>query len=602
MSVTAAMAEPRSEERRWARYQHLVAQRAVDSILPVGGTLVVAGLLEVLVRINVIPQQYFPAPSAIVSSLVAQLQTAAMWQAILATAEAAGLGLLVGSVAAVILGLIFGSSRIAWRAVRVPAEFFRSVPAVAIIPVVIVVWGLGLTGQVVLVAFTIFWRQFIQTMYGVADVEPAAVETARAFGLGRLERMWRITIPSVLPYITTSVRISASVAILVAVSAEILSGGGGSGLGLQIVVLQENGFTTEMFAYIAATGLLGWGTAIVLRALDARLLHWHPYYRGTSRPFPKIPTSRLSRALRTVLPRRSVASMHSDRRAERRGRRSRIAGLATHARQSVTARWLASPRTRRVAWAVWDVALPVALVAAWWLVSERANSFYFPPLRQILHSFQQEFLFARFTSDVVPTIVLLLVGFGGAEIVAIVLGILIGSSRTLWRATNPMIQFMRAMPAVALLPMFIIFLGVGNLEKIATIAVGCMWSTVLNTIDGVRAIDPTVNDTAHAYGIRGFEYIRRIVFPAALPRIVAGSRSSLTFGLIIVIVAQLLASTQGIGYVIANAQAEFDIPLMWACVIMLGLLGYLLNLAFDLVQHRVLAWHEASRRGLLSAR
>ena len=137
-----------------------------------------------------------------------------------------------------------------------PIEFLRPIPSVALIPLAVLIYGQGLESKVFLVAFASFWPLLIQTIYGVQDVDPVATDTARSFGLGRLERMWRITVPSAVPYIATGIRISSAVALILAVTAELVIGA--AGLGREINVARSGGNLDAMYALIVATGLLGW--------------------------------------------------------------------------------------------------------------------------------------------------------------------------------------------------------------------------------------------------------------------------------------------------------------------------------------------------------
>jgi ABC-type nitrate/sulfonate/bicarbonate transport system permease component len=128
----------------------------------------------------------------------------------------------------------------------------------------------------------------------------------------------------------------------------------------------------------------------------------------------------------------------------------------------------------------------------------------------------------------------------------------------------------------------------------------CLWPVLLNTIDGVTGIDPTLRDTARVYGVKGPGLLRRIVLPAASPQIFAGMRTSLSLALILMVISEMVASTNGIGFFVLQSQRSFAIPEMWSGILLLGLLGYLLNVVFVLVERRVLAWHRGARASALS--
>ena len=131
------------------------------------------------------------------------------------------------------------------------------------------------------------------------------------------------------------------------------------------------------------------------------------------------------------------------------------------------------------------------------------------------------------------------------------------------------------------------------------IAFVCVWPVLLNTIDGVTGIDPTLRETARVYGVSGRDRLLRIVLPAASPQIFAGMRTSLSLALILMVISEMVASTNGIGFFVLQSQRSFAIPEMWSGILLLGLLGYALNLIFVLVERRVLAWHRGARASAL---
>jgi ABC-type nitrate/sulfonate/bicarbonate transport system permease component len=233
---------------------------------------------ELLVRTGVLSQTSFPPMSETVAELFRQLGTGDFWTAVANTLQGWALGLGLAVLLAVPAGIVVGSSRLLYRAVRVPVEFLRPIPSVALIPLAVLVYGTGLESKVFLAVFAAFWPLFIQTLYGVQDVDPVLSDTARSFGLGRLERVWRIRLPGAVPYIATGVRISSAVALILAVTAELVIGS--AGLGRSISVAQSGGAIELMYALIIATGILGWGLNILATGGERRVLHWHPSQRG----------------------------------------------------------------------------------------------------------------------------------------------------------------------------------------------------------------------------------------------------------------------------------------------------------------------------------
>ena len=243
-----------------------------------------------------------------------------------------------------------------------------------------------------------------------------------------------------------------------------------------------------------------------------------------------------------------------------------------------------------------EIAVPIAMLLGWQVWAANADSQYFPPPTSILDDFLDLWVFEQFRSDVVPSLMRIVLGFGIGAVVGVVLGIPLGLSLWARRFAMPHIEYWRAMPPPALLPISIILLhSIGNLQKISLIAFFCIFPVLLNTIDGVRGLDPTLADTARSYGIPRREFIRRIVFPAALPQISAGMRLSLSLAVIIMVVSEYFSSTNGVGYVLLLSKNTLQMGPMWAAIVLIGLIGYILNLAYVLAERRFLAWHRGWR-------
>ena len=247
-----------------------------------------------------------------------------------------------------------------------------------------------------------------------------------------------------------------------------------------------------------------------------------------------------------------------------------------------------------------EITVPVLLLVLWGLLSAGSDTYYFPPLTDILRTFMDTWVFERVRSDVLPSLTCLALGYGIACSVAVAAGLALGLSTPLRRATDPIVQFLRAIPPPALLPFGILVLGVGNAMKIFIIAFVCLWPVLLNTIDGVAGVDPTLRETARVYEIGPVDRVLRVTLPAAAPQIFAGMRTALSLALILMVISEMVASTNGIGYFVLQAQRSFAIPEMWSGILLLGILGYVLNALFLLVERRVLRWHRGSRASALS--
>lgn len=241
--------------------------------------------------------------------------------------------------------------------------------------------------------------------------------------------------------------------------------------------------------------------------------------------------------------------------------------------------------------------LPVILVAAWWFASAGSTNYLNPPLATIVDQFwptwfgSGSFGDSRFVQDVLPSIGRILAGYLVALVVGVVLGTLIGSFRPLRDALEPALEFFRAVPPPVLVPIFMLFLGIGDQMKVVVIAIGCLWPILLNTVEGVRGIDPLLKDTARSYRFTRLGRLFRLTLPGASPQIVTGARQALSIGIILMVISEMFAASEGLGFTIVQFQRSFAIPQMWGGIILLGLLGVLLALIFRVITGAMLKWY-----------
>lgn len=254
---------------------------------------------------------------------------------------------------------------------------------------------------------------------------------------------------------------------------------------------------------------------------------------------------------------------------------------------------------RAVTQVLFALGLPAVLFAVWWLASDASTQVYSPPLRTILAAFGDVWTGDRITGDVLPSILRLLAGFAVAAVLGVAAGVVIGSYRRVRAVTEPVLEFLRAVPPPVLVPVIMLFAGIGDTMKILVIASGCVWPVLLNTVEGVRAVDPVLGETARAYGLRGGVRLRHLLLRSASPQIFTGLRQALSLGIILMVISEMFAASNGLGFAIVQFQRGFAIPEMWSGILLLGVLGFLLSVLFHLVERRALAWYHglrASRR------
>ncbi|MDQ0092974.1 ABC transporter permease [Paeniglutamicibacter psychrophenolicus] len=235
--------------------------------------------------------------------------------------------------------------------------------------------------------------------------------------------------------------------------------------------------------------------------------------------------------------------------------------------------------------------LPLILLTWWWLATSGAPNFFVPTPAKLVTTFIETWFGERMLTDVLPSIMRLVVGVLAAIVLGIVLGLAVGLNRTLRAVTEPVFEFFRALPPPVLVPVLMLLVGINDGMKVAVIISGCIWPVLLNTIEGVRSIDPVQNETSRSYGITGFSRIRYQILPSATPTIMAGVRQALSIGLILMVISEMFASSSGLGFTIVQFQRSFAVPEMWSGIVVLGLIGVALSFIFQWVQRRVLRWY-----------
>ncbi len=251
--------------------------------------------------------------------------------------------------------------------------------------------------------------------------------------------------------------------------------------------------------------------------------------------------------------------------------------------------------TSRRLFGVLEVVVPVALLAGYGAWSAARGSFYFPPLTDIGGRFWDLWVFDRVADDLVPSLRRLSIGYVLSVLIGVGFGMLLGAFRVVQDAVQPVAEFLRALPSVALIPFGILVFGIGDVMKILIIVLGSVWPILLNTIDGVRGVDKEMLEMARAYNVPRAARMRQIVFPATLPRIVAGMRTSMSIAIILMVVSEMVASRDGVGYFVLESQRRFAIADMWAGILLLGIIGYVSNFLFVRAERRLLNWHHSSK-------
>ena len=246
------------------------------------GLAMLFALAELVTRLEIVDPTYLPPASTVLVATGRVLLDPAFLGHVGATLAAWAVGLGVALVIAVPVGVLLGSSWRGYLASTAAIEFLRPIPSVALIPLAILLLGRGLDMKVLLVAYASVWPILFNTIYGVREVDPLARDTGRVFGLGRTAVLWQITLPSASPFIATGVRVSAAIALILAISAELIAGGT-QGLGVWMLANSQAGVPRELlYAGIVVAGLLGLALNALLVSGERRLFAWHPRVRAAA--------------------------------------------------------------------------------------------------------------------------------------------------------------------------------------------------------------------------------------------------------------------------------------------------------------------------------
>jgi len=235
--------------------------------------------------------------------------------------------------------------------------------------------------------------------------------------------------------------------------------------------------------------------------------------------------------------------------------------------------------------------LPILLLVAWGIWSSISSAPYFPNPLVIFDAFVDTWIGPAFFADVLPSLGRLAIGIVLAVVLGVVAGTIIGLSRWLRELLEPIFEFFRAVPPPVLIPIVAVLVGANDLMKLIVIVAGAIWPVLLNTIEGVRATDSVMTETARSFAITRAERLRYLVLPAASPRIMAGVRQSLSIALILMVISEMFFSSSGLGYRIVYFQRNYLIAQMWSGIVLLGLIGILLAVIFGFAERRVLRWY-----------
>ncbi|MFP4513664.1 MAG: ABC transporter permease [Acidimicrobiales bacterium] len=248
-------------------------------VLPLMGLAVALAAFELAPRVGILPRGSFPPVSEIFVRLADMATTSAFRESLWATVWSWGISMAIVTAIAVPLGFVIGSSNWVNLTTRLTVDFLRPIPSVALIPLLVLIYGTQPSLKIALAVFGALWPLLFQAIYGIKDVDPVASDTAKAYGLGPLARLRRITLPSTAPFVATGMRLAAAVALILVVTGEYIVGV--DGLGKSVFFAQSGGAYDTMYAYIIAAGVLGVVINLAFTTVERKVLFWHASQRSS---------------------------------------------------------------------------------------------------------------------------------------------------------------------------------------------------------------------------------------------------------------------------------------------------------------------------------
>ena len=236
----------------------------------------------------------------------------------------------------------------------------------------------------------------------------------------------------------------------------------------------------------------------------------------------------------------------------------------------------------------------IAVLLGVWEAAARGgavNPAFLPPPSQIAVAWWGTLTSGQLLENLATTLGSWAQGYAIAALLGILLGLLMGLVPVLRAMLSTIVELLRPMPSVAIIPVAIVLFGLGDPMKRFVVAYAALWPILINTLYGVLAVDPVLLDTARTFRLSALRSALRVTLPAALPYIATGLRISTSIALILVITAELVASRSGLGYAVRAAEQASRVPEVYAGVLTIAVVGFLLNALFVAVEGRVLAWH-----------
>ncbi|WP_435591417.1 ABC transporter permease [Nocardia sp. bgisy118] len=251
----------------------------------------------------------------------------------------------------------------------------------------------------------------------------------------------------------------------------------------------------------------------------------------------------------------------------------------------------------RLGWRLLKPTIVIALFLALWESAPRVglvDEVFLPPFSVVVQAFADLVASGEMWEHVSTSLTRSLSGFTLALLVAIPVGIGIAWYRPVAEFLNPILELFRNTAALALLPVFVLILGIGETSKVALVFYASFFPILLNTITGVRTVDPLLIKSAVSLGFGPLRLFQKVVLPAAVPSIFTGVRMAAASSILVLIAAEMVGARAGLGYLITAAQQNFQIPNMYAGILAISLLGLTFNWILVALERRFSRWRNHS--------
>lgn len=237
---------------------------------------------------------------------------------------------------------------------------------------------------------------------------------------------------------------------------------------------------------------------------------------------------------------------------------------------------------------------PICLILLWWLISLAVGEKYLvsPPeiISTMLLLFTDGYLGVNLTTHIAASLMRTLGGYILAVVIAIPIGLWMGMNKYVSAILNPIFAVIRPIPAIAFLPLFIMWFGIGETARVMLIFMSSFLYIVLNTYSGVKTVPNGLVQAAQNLGANKFQLIRLVIFPATIPSIMTGLKTGLAISWAIVVAAELMAAQQGLGYMISDASTFFRLPVVYVGIILIGLIGLILENIISMIEKKSCHW------------